>query len=38
MRRLTANTGELEFMGWDVMRFFYYFFYIDLNVKKGDLS
>ena len=35
MRRLTANTGELEFMAWDVMRNFYY---IDLTVKKDSLS
>ena len=35
MQRLTANTGELKFMAWDVMRTF---FYIDLTVKKGNLK
>ena len=35
MRTLMANTGELEFMTWYVM---WIFFYIDLIVKKGNLS
>ena len=30
-----ANTEDLEFMTWNVMRIF---FYIDLTVKKGNFS
>ena len=31
-RRVAANTGELGFMAWYVR------FYIDLTVKKGNIS